>query len=177
MGKELLDLNKLKQVHSGYREPLQAWKWYVKELPIIGGRTLPTSYCEGINLPFAGFNTDAKEIAGTTVTFAGTSSIDGFEMRMYEDVSASTIGYFLDWQSLVQNPATGGYRLPRYYWKNFDVVLMDNFNRDIATATLRNVWPVMISPIDLGQSGDRVTLSIQMSCTAQIFAPVRKLSY
>lgn len=177
MGKELLNLDKLKQVHSGNREPLQSWKWYIKELPIIGGRTIPTSYCENINLPFAGFNTDSKEIAGTTVVFAGTSSIDGFEMQVYEDVSVSSIGYFLDWQSLVQNPATGGFRVPKYYWKNIDVVLMDNFNRDIATATLRNVWPVMISPIDLAQESNRVILSVQMACTAQIFNPVRKLSY
>lgn len=177
MGKELLDLNKLKQLHSGLREPMQTWKWYLKAFPVIGGRTLPTSYCESVNLPFAQFNTIQKEVAGTTLTFAGTSSIDGFNMTVFEDASASTIGYFQDWQALVQNPRTGGYNVPKYYWKNLEVVLMNTRNEDIATSIIRNAWPISLGEVQLDQTTGRVQMNIQMACTAQIFVPVRKLNY
>lgn len=168
MGKELLDINKLRQVHSGAGEPLLAWKWYLRAFPDIAGKTLPTSYCEEVGLPFAQFNQNTKEIAATTLNLPGTSSIDSFEITVFEDQKLSAMDYFLTWKHLVQNPLTGGYNVPAVYWRNLPVTLMNTKNEDIGTSTVYNVWPISISNLALSQENNRVRLNIQMACTAQI---------
>lgn len=176
MGKELLALSKLKEMHKGSREPLQSWKWYLKAFPKIGNLVLPTSYCEELGLPFPQFAQNSKEFASTTVTFPGAISIDGFEMVLYEDQAASSMGYVQAWQSMIQNPYTGGYRVPAFYWRDLEAVLMDTRNNDIATAIIKNAWPLGMSSIQLNQAGaERVKISVQMQCTACVIVPKKIL--
>lgn len=176
-GRDYLQLSALKEIFSGQREPAMQWKWYIESFPDIGGRRLPPPYLESISLPMPMLNTDQKEIAATTVSFPGASSIDSFEMVLKEDVSLSSIGYVQDWQSLVQNPLTGGYRVPAVYWRDFSVKLIDTRNIVYATAEIRNAWPLGASQIQLDQSNEFLKINVQMNCTACIMKPVRKLSF
>jgi hypothetical protein len=173
----ILKIDDLADLHSGDREPFQSWKWSLVSFPEIGGFTLPPSYCEEIGLPFPAFATKQKEIAGTTVTFPGNTSIDSFEMIMYEDSVLSSIAYIQDWQSLVQNPRTGGYRTPSHYWKDFAVELYNNKNEVAATSTIRNVWPISLGNPQLNQETGRLRVNVQFVCTAQIFLPSKRINF
>lgn len=176
-GADYLQLSKLKSLLSGDREPLMQWKWYVEEFPEIGGRRLPPPYAESVGLPLPSMSQNTREVAATTLHFPGSSSIDTFEMILYEDQSISSLSYIQDWQSLVQNPRTGGYRVPSIYWKNLQVKLLNNENGVAATALLRNVWPLGASPITLDNSPGSLKINAQFCCSACIIVPTKKLIF
>lgn len=174
----LISIEDLSSLHSGEREPLQTWKWRLVAFPDIGGYKLPPTYCEEITLPIPAFNTNQKEIAGTTVTFPGNTSIDSFEMVLYEDSVISTLTYMQDWQSIIQNPRTGGYRTPSHYWKDLQVELYNIRNEVVANSLIKNAWPVAVSPPQLNQDGSgRLRLNATFACTAQILRPTKRINF
>lgn len=170
-----LAIDDLINERSGDREPLLGFYWKLDAFPSIGGHTLPSSYCEEIDLPFPAFNTQQKELAGTTITFPGNTSIDGFEMTLYVDSLASSIVYIQDWQSLIQNPLTGGYRTPSHYWKDLTVRLHNTKGATTVVSNIKNVWPISISPPRLNQDTNRLQANVQFACTAQIFIPSKRI--
>lgn len=171
----MLSIEQLENERSGDREPMLNYFWKLSEFPLIGGFRLPSSYCETITLPFPAFNTQQKEIAGTTVTFPGNTSIDSFEMTLYVDSLASSIAYIQDWQSLVQNPLTGGYRTPSHYWKDLACDLFNTKGKTTVVSTIKNAWPISLSPPQLNQDTGRLQANVQFACTAQIFKPIKRI--
>lgn len=170
-----ISIDKLINERSGDREPLLSFYWQIQKFPMIGGYTLPSSYCLSMTLPFPAFNTQQKELAGTTITFPGNTSIDSFEMTLYVDSVASSIAYIQDWQSLIQNPLTGGYRTPSHYWKDIDVDLHNTKGKITVQSGIKNVWPISISPPQLNQDTNAMEANIQFACTAQIFKPIKRI--
>jgi hypothetical protein len=172
---DLLNVDNLMAMHSAEgRQPMMQSKWIVMEFPEIGGVKLPTSYFETLGLPFAAFSLNTKEVATTNINFPGNSSIDSFELQMFEDEFMTTSLYFQSWADTIQNPYTGGYYTPVHYWKNVRIGFMDSQNRIRTESQIRNAWPIMQSQVTFNQENGRLMTSIQMSCTSQRLFPVNR---
>ncbi|MEG0373997.1 MAG: hypothetical protein RR672_00050 [Raoultibacter sp.] len=147
----------------GLDDPFMQDKWRVRSFPIIGGIALSAFACEEVDLPFSVYQQKTKEVATVAINTPQSSSVDGFAFIFGMDQKLAALKYFTAWQSLVQNPYTGGFRLPSAYKKNIIVELYDNQGQMIATQELRNCWPLGGQNLQLNGTGGRAVWSVQMA--------------
>lgn len=151
----------------GLSDPYTTEKWRLVSLPTIGGITLSPLACEEIELPFPVFTDKSKEVATTQIHWPQGSSIDGFSSQWHLDQTAALMKYFQNWQMLIQNPYTGGMRMPSVYKKILRVALFDIKGNVIATSEVRGCWPIGLQPLQLNGTGGRGVMSLQFKCDAQ----------
>lgn len=168
-----ITLDEVMRGTEGDRGPLLEYKWIIDSFPEIEGKeTLPISYCEEVSLPFPQISEKQFTIAATNIMFPGASQIQAFDITVYEDQKARTLDYFLGWQSIVQNPYSGGFYPATFFKKDLKVYLLNNKNIPIYQALIRNVWPMGIQNLSLNYTGeDRVRLNVNMACDS--FIPTR----
>lgn len=148
----------------GLADPFMLDKWRLLTLPTIGGVSLSPLACEEVGLPFPVFQQKTKEVATTSFSFPNSTSVEGFTAQFSLDQKLAVIRYYTAWQNLIQNPYTGGYRLPSAYKKILNVALYDNQGQQIMTQELRNVWPQGMQELSLNGTGGRGIISIQFEC-------------
>lgn len=151
----------------GLADPFTTEKWRIVSLPTIGGVSLSPLACEEIELPFPVYTEKSKEVASTQIHWPHGSSIDGFSSQWGIDQKAALMKYFQSWQTLIQNPYTGGFNLPSAYKKRLRVALFDIKGSVIATSEVRNVWPIGMQSLQLNGTGGRGVMTIQWKCDAQ----------
>lgn len=151
----------------GLADPFTTEKWRLLSLPAIGGVSLSPLACEEVELPFPVFQEKSKEIASTAIYFPQGSSVSGFSMMFGLDQKLAVLKYMQAWSSLIQNPYTGGYRLPSAYKKNLQIALYDIKGQVIATAEIRNCWPLGMQGLQLNGQGGRGMGTVQFQCDAQ----------
>ncbi|QYW03099.1 hypothetical protein pEaSNUABM13_00140 [Erwinia phage pEa_SNUABM_13] len=152
----------------GLDDPFMLDKWRIREFPTMGGVSLSPFACEEVDLPFSVFQSKSKEVASVAINWPHGSSIDGFNLMFGIDQRLAVMKYFTAWQNLIQNPYTGGMRLPSAYKKNMFIELYDNQGKMVAAMQLRNCWPVGGQGIQLNGTGGRGVWSVQMQLDAQI---------
>lgn len=151
----------------GLADPFTTEKWRIVSLPVIGGQNLSPLACEEIELPFPVYTEKSKEIASTQIHWPHGSSIDGFGSQWGIDQKAAVMKYFQNWQDLIQNPYTGGFRMPSVYKKHLRIALFDIQGKVIATSEVRSCWPVGMQSLSLNGAGGRGMISMQFKCDSQ----------
>ena len=147
----------------GLDDPFMQDKWRVRAFPVIGDVSLSPFACENVDLPFAAYQTKTKEIATASINTPQSSSVDGFSLSFGLDQKLAVMKYFTAWQNLIQNPYTGGFRLPSVYKKNLIIELYDNQGTMIGEQQLRNCWPIGGQSLQLNSTGGRAVWSVQMA--------------
>lgn len=147
----------------GLDDPFMQDKWRVRSFPVIGGISLSPFACEEVDLPFAVYQSKSKEVASVNINWPHGSSVDGFSFIFGMDQKLAALKYFNAWSELIQNPYTGGFRLPSAYKKNVIVELYDNQGTMIAEQQLRNCWPIGGQGLQLNGTGGRAMWSVQMA--------------
>lgn len=147
----------------GLDDPFMQDKWRVRSFPVIGNISLSPFACEEVELPFSVYQSKSKEVATVNINWPHGSSVDGFSLMFGLDQKLAAIQYFNAWQNLIQNPYTGGFRLPAVYKKNLVVELYNNQGTMIATQELRNCWPMGGQGLQLNGTGGRSVWSVQMA--------------
>lgn len=148
----------------GLADPFMLDKWRILTLPSISGVNLSPIACEEVGLPFPVFQQKTKEVATTSFSWPHATNVDGFTAQFGLDQKAAVIRYYTAWQNLIQNPYTGGMRLPSVYKKRLEVALFDNQGNQIMVQELRNVWPLGMQELSLNGTGGRGHISIQFEC-------------
>lgn len=151
----------------GLADPYTTEKWRILSFPSIGGVSLSSAACEEIEIPFPVFQVKSKEIASTSIHFPQGSSVEGFPAMFGIDQKAAVLRYFQSWSGLIQNPYTGGFRLPSVYKKNLQIALYDVKGNVIVTSEVRNCWPLGLQSLSLNGQGGRGMISVQFQCDAQ----------
>ncbi|ARW58772.1 putative tail tube protein [Erwinia phage vB_EamM_Y3] len=147
----------------GLDDPFMQDKWRVRSFPAIGGFSLSPFACEEVELPFSVYQMKSKEVASVAIHTPQSSSVDGFSLMFGLDQKLAAMKYFNAWQSLIQNPYTGGFRLPSVYKKNIIVELYDGQGTMIGYQELRNCWPIGGQGLQLNGTGGRAVWSMQMA--------------
>lgn len=139
-------------------EPLLKFKWVCDSLPFDGN----PMYVESVKLPFIQFDKKDPYFGGAQYSQnAGFTAVNDFDMTFYEDSSASTTLWLIDWQKRIKNFATGAYSLPREYKRPMTFTLIDTTGIDVIRVTLINTWPSVISDLDLDwTSNERVIINV-----------------
>lgn len=159
---ELLD-----STQPGLGDPLLSDKWRIISLPTISGVSLSPLACEEIDLPFPVYQESSKQIATVDVYFPKGTSLAGFNMTFGLDQTAAVLKYMDAWANLIQNPYTGGFRLPGVYKKNLEVGLFNTMGKKVVTVTLRNCWPLGLNALSLNGTGARLMPAVQFQCDTQ----------
>lgn len=159
---ELLDSNQ-----PGLGDPMLSDKWRIVALPTIGGVSLSPLACEELDLPFPVYQETSKQIATVEVYFPKGTSLSGFSATFGLDHKAAVLRYADAWANLIQNPYTGGFRLPGVYKKNIEVALFDTKGTKVVTAVIRNCWPLGLSNLSLNGTGSRLMPVLQFQCDTQ----------
>ena len=115
------------------------------------------------------FGERSKQIASTTIYLASASDPGSFTLEIAQTARLHGLRYFTAWRDLVQNPYTGGYRLPSEYKKNIAVTLFDTTGKPIATATVRNCWPVSYEGLSLARTADNQPGQVQMRAESLVW--------
>ncbi len=152
----------------GNDDPYFLDKWRVDAFPNIGPVLLSPVACEEVSLPFSMMQQKTREIATTAVKWPKTSTVNSFSFRFHLDQKFAVVKYFQQWETLIQNPYTGGFRLPSVYKKNINITLYDNQGTAIHRHTIRNCWPLGIQELALTGQGGRGVLSVMFECDAVI---------
>ncbi|QZE56331.1 hypothetical protein pEaSNUABM40_00135 [Erwinia phage pEa_SNUABM_40] len=147
----------------GLDDPFMQDKWRVREFPVIGNYTLSPFACEEVDLPFSVYQQKSKEVATVQINWPHGSSVDGFSLLFGLDQKLAVMKYMTAWQNLIQNPYTGGFRLPSAYKKNIIIELYDNQGQMVGEQQLRNCWPIGGQSITLNGTGGRAMWSVQMA--------------
>ena len=132
--------------------PWLSHQWRVLEFPTIGGLKLDPILCEEIVLPLPTFGEREKSLGSGTLSLAATSSAGQLEMVFGLDNKFRALKYLNNWDLLIQNPYTGGFRLPSVYMKEISVGYFSGDGTQVARGVCRNAWPTTYS----GIGGDRV---------------------
>lgn len=151
----------------GLGDPVLSDKWRILSFPKISEESLSPLACEELDLPFPVYQESTSERASTVLYFPKGSSIAGFNTTFGLDHKLAVIRYFTAWQNLIQNPYTGGYRLPSAYKKDITVGIYDTKGTLLCTSTMRNCWPLGLSNIQLNGQSTRLMQNIQFRCDAQ----------
>lgn len=165
----MITLEELEKYSSGEYEPWFENMWRVDKMPAIGKGSLPSPLVETVNLPLPTFGERTKQIASTTIYLASASDPGSFTLEVAQTARLHALRYFTDWQALVQNPYTGGYRMPSVYKKNISVTLYDTTGKPIVQATVRNCWPVSYEGLTLGRTQNNSPGQVQMRAEALIW--------
>lgn len=156
----------------GNDDPFFLDKWKVDAFPNTGPILLNPIACEQVNLPFAMFQQKTREIATTTVKWPKTTTVQGFTAQFHVDQKLAVVAYFMQWENLIQNPYTGGFRLPSVYKKNIPITLYDNQGQPIHRHTIKNAWPLGLQELSLQGQGGRAVISVTFECDAIIPQPL-----
>ncbi|AQT28611.1 putative tail tube protein [Erwinia phage vB_EamM_Yoloswag] len=148
----------------GLADPFMLDKWRFLTLPQIGGVSLSPLACEEVGLPFPVFQQKSKEVATTSTSWPSATSVEGFTAQFSLDEKLAVIKYYTAWQNLIQNPYTGGFRLPSQYKKNLQVALFNTQGTQVMVHELRSVWPLGMQELTLNGTGGRGMISIQFEC-------------
>ena len=132
--------------------PWLSHQWRVLDFPTIGGLKLDPVLCEEIVLPLPTFGAREKSLGSGTISLAATSSAGQLEMVFGLDNKFRVLKYLNNWDHLIQNPYTGGFRLPSVYMKEIPVGFFSGDGTQVARGVCRNAWPTTYS----GIGGERV---------------------
>ena len=149
-------------------EPLPNWTWRIVSFPTFGSIELSPKMVKSCTLPLPKFSPRSKVVGATTVTSAGMSEVDAFDLVIQENQKVDGLNYINNWMANIQNPFTGGYYLPSRYKKNIDIVLYNVLGEPILEATLKNVWPTTIQSWELNSESGFRELSVNFACDATI---------
>ena len=152
----------------GEKEPLANWTWRVLDFPAFGSLRLDSRLVKSTSLPMPKFAPRSKTLGATTVTSAGMSEVDAFDLVIQESQQLDGLKYIVNWMNNVQNPDTGGYYLPSRYKKNLTIVLYDIKGTPIMNSTLKNVWPTTVGQWELNSESGFRELQVNFSCDANI---------
>lgn len=159
-------LEQLEMYSSGEYEPWLSDKWKVLDMPAINGLKLPAPLIETVGLPFNTLMDRPKSIASGEIYFANGTRVGQFTMGCALTSRLHSLRYFDTWMQMVQNPFTGGFRLPSTYKKNVSVGLYDTKGKLIVTAEVRNCWPTEFSGVEPATSPSLQPLTVQFKCDA-----------
>lgn len=162
----MITLDDLNKVSLGDYEPHTTERWKVLEFPVIGSSALESAIAESIDLPFPTFQDKSKPVASSQLYFASGSSVDGFTVTFGVDQKWRSVKYITSWTNLVQNPVTGGFRLPSAYKKNLQIGFYNLNNDLIVTAHVANCWPLGISNMAFNAEVARTMISVPFKCEA-----------
>lgn len=165
----MITLDELEEYSSGEYEPWLSHMWAIDKMPDIGGVTLNRVLVEACNLPMPTFGERSKQIASTTIYLASASDPGSFTLEIAQTARLHGLRYFTAWRDLVQNPYTGGYHLPSVYKKNIAITLFDTTGKPIATATVRNCWPVSYEGLSLARTADNQPGQVQMRAESLVW--------
>lgn len=152
----------------GLGDPYQIDKWRILSLPTMGSVALSPLACEEVELPFSAYQERSREVATTSITMARSVSVSSFSTRWHMDHYMAILKYFTAWENLIQNPYTGGFRLPSVYKKNIDIGLYNLGGDLVHRHTLRNIWPQGPQGLSLTAAGGRGMLSVQFFIDAVV---------
>ncbi len=133
------------------QEPYWSYRW-AAQIPgfetLYAGKPL---YIEACDLPvFRTFGQNSVVRGARTFSYAGPSEGPGqFSVSFYEDNELRILGMLVDWNDLIQDPATGDYNLPSIYKRDIDVALEDLKGNVIKTVRLLGSYPVSVTPYAL----------------------------
>lgn len=159
-------LEQFERYSTGEYEPWLSDKWKVVNLPTIGGLTLPAELIETVTPPFNVLQERAKNIASSEIYFASATRPGQLSMGVSNTARLHALKYFDYWMQLIQNPYTGGFRLPSTYKKNLGCELYDTTGRRILTIEIRNAWPLTYEGLNLTQAPESAPLQVQFKCEA-----------
>jgi hypothetical protein len=146
--------------------PWLSHQWRVLEFPTIGGLKLDPVLCEEIVLPLPTFGERDKSLGSGTISLAATSSAGQLEMVFGLDNKFRALKYLNNWEHLIQNPYTGGFRLPSVYMKEISVGYFSGDGTQVARGVCRNAWPTTYS----GIGGDRVPADKPINASFKVTA-------
>lgn len=152
----------------GLSDPFQLDKWKILALPAIGSVTLSPYACEEIELPFSAYQERTREVATTSIALPRGVSVSSVTARFHVDQYLAVLKYFTAWENLIQNPYTGGFRLPSVYKKNIVIGLYTLDGTLAHRHTLRNIWPQGPQGLSLNPTGGKGELSVQFSLDAVV---------
>lgn len=159
-------LAQLEKHSEGQYEPWQSDKWKVLALPTIGGLKLPIELIEAVTPPFNVLQERAKNIASSEIYFANGTRPGQFSMEAASTARLHALRYFDTWQQMIQNPYTGGFRLPSTYKKNISCALYDPTGQLVVTIEVRNCWPASYDGLALARQSSNEPLVVQFKCDA-----------
>lgn len=159
-------LEQFERYSSGEYEPWMSDKWKVLAMPTINGIVLPPELIESVVPPFNTLQERAKNIASSEIYFANGTRPGQFSMECSNTARLHALKYFDTWMQAVQNPFTGGFRLPSTYKKNVSCALYDTTGKQILTIEVRNCWPVSYDGLPLGRQPESSPLQVQFKCDA-----------
>lgn len=166
MGAVTLD-ELLNDTEPGLADPHTTDRWRIRKFPSFGSTRISEVACEEVDLPFPIFQEKSKEVANTEIYFPGGTSISGFSCTFGLDQTAAIMKYVDAWSNTIQNPNTGGYRLPSAYKKNILVDLYNAKGEVIISAEIRNCWCMGMQNIQLNGQAARTMISVQFQCDTQ----------
>lgn len=164
----MITLDEFESVYAG-ADPWLSFLWKIVEMPQIGGMSLPPALIEGVTLPIPAFVERAKNIASTEMFYAGGTSPGQFSMICGLDQKLRAMRYFDYWSQLIQNPYTGGFRLPSQYKKDVHAELYNNQGEVVCTCIVRNTWPQAVDGLNTGTDSTSPQLNVAFKSDAFLF--------
>lgn len=156
----------------GRPDPLPDTFWWV-QMPDLGASvvsgvggvsSLPWEYVEDANMPFIEFEQVSNYRAGKNYHYPSHYNIGTLQLKLYGDVRAKALNYFLAWQMLISDTSTGLYFAPKFYKKDITVHILDAAQLTVGSFTYEGCWPTNVDQLALvsGQSG-RLTPTVTFS--------------
>mgnify|MGYP001156605841 CR=1 FL=1 len=160
--------DEIDSAYSETREPWSSDKWRIVSFPDLGGATLDPLACLEMDLPMPSFNDCVKHYGVSSMSFVGGIQIDGFNMTLNVDDNWRAMKYIWHWFRTMQNPDTGGFHLPSFYMKDFDVALFSKSTGDvIVKSKILNCWPQNVGQPQLNRTSEALEAQVQFKCFRQ----------
>lgn len=145
-------------------DPFQEWKWAViGGVPFGEQFSVNHYYIENIELPFKNVQVDQIFAAGKQFSYPAFENISAFTVNFYADSEGRSLKWILHWKSLVLNPTTRLYGLPKDYLRDWTVGLMNPKGEVTVKAKLIGTWPADTNSVSLSQNNGRVVMSQNFS--------------
>lgn len=160
----MITLEEFEDAYSGEFAPWQTHQWKVESFPMINGKRIPIALAEQVGLPYPQFTERSKNIGSTEIFYAGGSTVGAFSITFGLDQRWRAIRYISEWQELIQNPYTGGFRMPSQYKKDIIVGLYDSQGKRFASGTVRNCWPLGYDGPALDPTPALGQTTVQLKC-------------
>ena len=160
----MITLEEFEEAYAGEFAPWQTHQWKVEAFPLINGKRIPIALAESVGLPFPQFTERNKNVGSTEIFYAGGSNVGSFSITFGLDQRWRALRYIADWHEIIQNPYTGGFRMPSQYKKDIQVGLYDGQGKRFALATARNCWPLGADGPQLDSTPALGQTSAQFKC-------------
>lgn len=130
-------------------------------------------YTESIELPFRQFTADDRHVATTKKYYAGFNNVNSFSAVFYEDVNATTISGFVNWQNQIMDKDFN-YNPANRYKTDWKVKLVNDKlgpnSPAIVQAQLLGVFPLAMNPLSLTSGVEFVPIAVTFSVDRVIWS-------